>query len=369
MRKNVRGLLVLRPISPLAWMPLALFIIQDSEASAIFVIFICSIWPMLINTAFGVAAVREGFADDGTISVLTFTATMDSAEKAQNVAKAFADRTRELSVQQRREQTKETLEFFERQEELIRRDIGALEDEITAFRLENDLSRTGSLDLSQTELINVNDALLQMDREIIAAELAIERIDLSARAATVAKEREELTGDLRTLETQRRLLSERRDALLISLETTPEIDAQLTRFERRMTQLQGLLDVASTRRNEAEVGFSLESNARGERLTTIESAPLPDYPISTSRKKLAAMGAVASGMLALVVAFLLDLRKPIVRTARQMERETGLKPVISIADVNLPKKPTGLRKLWSKDKPRTLWRDGVAGVMSQKSSG
>ncbi len=50
---------VLRPISPLAWMPLALFVIQDSEASAIFVIFICSIWPMLINTAFGVAGVRQ----------------------------------------------------------------------------------------------------------------------------------------------------------------------------------------------------------------------------------------------------------------------------------------------------------------------
>ena len=50
---------VLRPISPLAWMPLALFIIKDSEMSAIFVIFICSIWPMLINTAFGVASVRQ----------------------------------------------------------------------------------------------------------------------------------------------------------------------------------------------------------------------------------------------------------------------------------------------------------------------
>lgn len=54
---------VLRPISPLAWMPLALFIIGDSEASAIFVIFICSIWPMLINTAFGVAAVREDWVN------------------------------------------------------------------------------------------------------------------------------------------------------------------------------------------------------------------------------------------------------------------------------------------------------------------
>jgi len=42
---------VLRPIS------------RDSEASAIFVIFICSIWPMLINTAFGVAGVREDWVN------------------------------------------------------------------------------------------------------------------------------------------------------------------------------------------------------------------------------------------------------------------------------------------------------------------
>ena len=54
---------VLRPISPLAWMPLALFIIQDSDASAIFVIFICSIWPMLLNTAFGVANVRQDWVN------------------------------------------------------------------------------------------------------------------------------------------------------------------------------------------------------------------------------------------------------------------------------------------------------------------
>src|SRR5918994_2095016 len=50
---------VLKPISPLAWMPLALFTLKDSNISAVFVIFICSIWPMLINTAFGVASVRR----------------------------------------------------------------------------------------------------------------------------------------------------------------------------------------------------------------------------------------------------------------------------------------------------------------------
>src|SRR6202008_3118434 len=50
---------VMKPISPLAWMPLALYTIKDSGISAIFVIFICSLWPMLSNTAFGVASVRR----------------------------------------------------------------------------------------------------------------------------------------------------------------------------------------------------------------------------------------------------------------------------------------------------------------------
>lgn len=50
---------ILKPISPLAWMPIALYTIKDSNISGIFVIFICSIWPMLLNTAFGVANVRK----------------------------------------------------------------------------------------------------------------------------------------------------------------------------------------------------------------------------------------------------------------------------------------------------------------------
>jgi nitrate/nitrite transport system permease protein len=49
---------IMKPVSPLAWMPLALYTIEDSTMSSVFVIFICSIWPMMINTAFGVGAVR-----------------------------------------------------------------------------------------------------------------------------------------------------------------------------------------------------------------------------------------------------------------------------------------------------------------------
>jgi nitrate/nitrite transport system permease protein len=64
---------VLKPISPLAWMPLALYTIKDSSLSAIFVIFICSLWPTLINTAFGVASVRNEWLNVArTLEVGTF---------------------------------------------------------------------------------------------------------------------------------------------------------------------------------------------------------------------------------------------------------------------------------------------------------
>jgi nitrate/nitrite transport system permease protein len=49
---------ILRPVSPLAWMPLALYTFRDSTVSTIFIIFICAVWPMLINTAVGAANVR-----------------------------------------------------------------------------------------------------------------------------------------------------------------------------------------------------------------------------------------------------------------------------------------------------------------------
>jgi nitrate/nitrite transport system permease protein len=64
---------ILKPISPLAWMPLALYTIKDSNLSAIFVIFICAVWPMMINTAFGVAAVRKEWLNVArTLEVGTF---------------------------------------------------------------------------------------------------------------------------------------------------------------------------------------------------------------------------------------------------------------------------------------------------------
>ena len=54
---------LLKPVSPLAWLPLGLYLLRDSEKTGIFIIFISSIWPTLINTAFGVANVDQDYLD------------------------------------------------------------------------------------------------------------------------------------------------------------------------------------------------------------------------------------------------------------------------------------------------------------------
>jgi nitrate/nitrite transport system permease protein len=63
---------VLKPVSPLAWMPLFLYTIKDSGQSAILVIFMSSLWPTLANTAFGVATIKRDYLNVASILQLSW---------------------------------------------------------------------------------------------------------------------------------------------------------------------------------------------------------------------------------------------------------------------------------------------------------
>lgn len=52
---------LLRPVSPLAWLPIGLLVFQQAQPAAIWVIFISSIWPMIINTTVGVTRVPQDY--------------------------------------------------------------------------------------------------------------------------------------------------------------------------------------------------------------------------------------------------------------------------------------------------------------------
>ena len=66
---------VLRPISPLAWLPLGLVLFQKSEPAALFAIAVCSMWPTVINTMMGVRAIPQDYWNVAKVLRLSPTTT------------------------------------------------------------------------------------------------------------------------------------------------------------------------------------------------------------------------------------------------------------------------------------------------------
>jgi nitrate/nitrite transport system permease protein len=63
---------ILRPISPLAWMPLFLYTIKNSAWAAMMVVFMSSIWPTLANTAFGVGSIKRDYLNVSALLQLSW---------------------------------------------------------------------------------------------------------------------------------------------------------------------------------------------------------------------------------------------------------------------------------------------------------
>src|SRR5207245_7025467 len=61
----------LRPISPLAWLPLGLVIFRQSEPAAIFTIALCAMWPTVIHTAVGVRSISQDYLNVGRVLKLS----------------------------------------------------------------------------------------------------------------------------------------------------------------------------------------------------------------------------------------------------------------------------------------------------------
>jgi nitrate/nitrite transport system permease protein len=63
---------ILKPISPLAWMPLLLYTVKDPKWTAILVVFMAALWPTLATTAFGVSGLRKDYLHVAAILQLSW---------------------------------------------------------------------------------------------------------------------------------------------------------------------------------------------------------------------------------------------------------------------------------------------------------
>ena len=67
---------ILRPVSPLAWLPLGLVLFGKNEPAAIFTIAICSMWPTVLNTAVGVKAIPQDYLNVARVLKLSWRKTL-----------------------------------------------------------------------------------------------------------------------------------------------------------------------------------------------------------------------------------------------------------------------------------------------------
>jgi nitrate/nitrite transport system permease protein len=67
---------ILRPVSPLAWLPLGLVIFQKPEPAGLFTIAMCSMWPTVLNTALGVRSVPQDYLNVARVLKLSRAKTL-----------------------------------------------------------------------------------------------------------------------------------------------------------------------------------------------------------------------------------------------------------------------------------------------------
>lgn len=223
-------------------------------------------------------------------------------------------------------QARETLDFFLLQEERLTARVALLEMRIVGFRNENDISNAGNVDIRRFEIAAINSAILEIDRQSATLQRKSNQIDSTVWQTTADLMRAEFQKEIDNLEAQKTMLTERKQVL----EINPEDQRELTTFVRQLEQFQSQLDETLRHLVKAEVGFRLESLHQFERLTVLEPASTPSYPMTASRIQLVMAGIVFSIVAAFVLALLFEFRDRVLRTATQMQRELGYAPIVSI---------------------------------------
>ncbi|WP_166418525.1 GumC family protein [Cochlodiniinecator piscidefendens] len=253
-------------------------------------------------------------------TALLIRVTYGEAETAAQIANELVNNLLEQTRQRRTQQVEETLAFFESEELRVGDAIEAMSDQIATFKEINAQVLPEGLASIRTQLLSLIETELELDRQIV-------ELNSNSSESTVFANR------LSRLEDERSLIQERRIGLEQQLSNGPQVERELNSLNRFLQQLEDQFLVITRNRAEAEMGQMLDSSHQSQNFQVLETALVPEFPISPNRKKLVAFGFMASLAIAIGVVFLLELRNPVLRTAGQFERNLDIRPIVAIPDI------------------------------------
>lgn len=261
----------------------------------------------------------QQFRPDATPSGLIINVRMSDPDEAALVANDFLDAILNEAAQRSEERAERTLAFFVAQEDRVAGQIGQVESELAAFKEANRGSLPTELTSQRDRLNTLQEQLLVLGQQVIELETSTDRLRGEDRDRQVA-----------LLAQQQALIQSNIDEVEADLARAPEVERNLSSLDRRLEQLETEFEAITTNKTEATIREQLESQDQAERYEVLERAVVPEYAVSTSRSKLAIAGGFVVGLLALAAAFAMEISRPVIRNAAQLEAQLGLQPVITV---------------------------------------
>lgn len=291
----------------------------------------------IVRRAFRIEPITGGqyYANaDQWPGVLRVTATMSSPSLAADMANEMAESVLELNASTQTERVQETLEFYSREEARIARQIDAVENEMAAFRNQNLEVLPTTLDNRPEEMRTIDAELNEISGDLLETRSQRdERLSRGSLSTIEQRQVTELENRIDLLSTRQLQLQERMAEIRASGRRSVNAEAQMEAFQRRLIQLREQQAEMGGRRAAAETAQRLNAEQQSEQFILLERAVEPDYPLSSGRRKIMVFGLAGSGALALALALLMELLKPVIRSAGQMERTSGLRPVVTIPQI------------------------------------
>ena len=275
----------------------------------------------------------EAWQPSQSVSGMVIEANLDDPQKAADVANDLLARVMEEARARSFDRAQVELEFFNAEEARIREEIAAAERVITEYETANAELLPTNITVLQGELTTLNASLLSLRQQV-----------LNLEANSTRTRPEALQRQVATLEDQIGLIEARIAEINGLLARAPLVERELLALERELAQLNEQFTVISRRKADAEMSQSLEEQRQLARFEVLEEAVVPVYAVSRSKRSIAILGGIASGLLALGVAFVLELMNPPLRNASQMERTLGLRPVVSVPVIDGGTLPSKNRK-------------------------
>jgi tyrosine-protein kinase Etk/Wzc len=279
------------------------------------------------------AAVQIGFADDGIVSAIVIQARADGAQKAADLANELAAQVMVETGAGREGRARETLEFLRSRQADLTAQAAALTNQQRALEVANPDMMPFQIELRRSELGQIAASL-----QVLQGELAAAQAELASGVAQGIPPRRAIT--LREALTLREAEIARLQARQAELEPffarVAEVERERTTLQQAEDRLRDQIRDIANQVSTAEANLRLESSQQVAAYELVETAIPGDSPVSRSRRSTVVMGLVGSAVMGTLMAFGLELARPALRSVGQMERETGMRPVLALPELVLP---------------------------------